>query len=63
MRIEAHARSFLHNQVRIFAGTLKLAGEGRWTTADVTTALAARDRARAGPTAPPCGLVLMAVDY
>jgi len=63
IRIQADARSFLHNQVRIFAGTLKLAGEGKWTTADVADALAARDRARGGPTAPACGLVLVAVDY
>jgi tRNA pseudouridine38-40 synthase len=63
IRIEARARSFLHNQVRIIAGTLKLVGEGRWTGADVAAALAARDRARAGPTAPPHGLCLVSVDY
>ena len=61
--IEAHARSFLHNQVRILAGTLRLVGEGKWSSADVEAALAARDRARAGPTAPPDGLYLMRVDY
>jgi tRNA pseudouridine38-40 synthase len=63
IRIEAHARSFLHNQVRIIAGTLKRVGEGKWTPADVAAALAARDRARAGPTAPPQGLCLMHVHY
>ena len=63
IRIEARARSFLHNQVRIIAGTLKLVGEGRWTEADVAAALAARDRTRAGPTAPPHGLCLVSVDY
>ena len=61
--IEAHARSFLHNQVRIIAGTLKRIGEGKWTAADMAAALQARDRARAGPTAPPQGLCLMAVAY
>ena len=61
--IEAHARSFLHNQVRIIAGTLKRIGEGKWTAADLTAALKACDRARAGPTAPPHGLCLMAVVY
>ncbi|MFO1112355.1 MAG: tRNA pseudouridine(38-40) synthase TruA [Rhodospirillales bacterium] len=61
--IEAHARSFLHNQVRIIAGTLKRIGEGKWTAAELTAALQARDRARAGPTAPPHGLCLMAVVY
>ncbi|MDJ0951343.1 MAG: tRNA pseudouridine(38-40) synthase TruA [Alphaproteobacteria bacterium] len=63
IRITARARSFLHNQVRIIAGTLKLVGEGKWDRADVAAALAARDRAAAGPTAPPEGLYLVAVRY
>lgn len=61
--VEAEARSFLHNQVRIIVGTLKRVGEGKWTAADVAEALAARDRTRAGPTAPACGLCLVGVDY
>jgi tRNA pseudouridine38-40 synthase len=61
--IDVSARSFLHNQVRSFAGTLKLVGEGRWSSADVAQALAARDRARCGAIAPPGGLTLMRVDY
>jgi tRNA pseudouridine38-40 synthase len=61
--IEASARSFLHNQVRSLVGTLKLVGEGKWTARDVADALAARDRARCGPVAPPEGLYLMRVDY
>lgn len=61
--IEVAARSFLHNQVRIMAGTLKLVGEGKWTADDVAAALAARDRRQAGPTAPPEGLYLTAVVY
>jgi tRNA pseudouridine38-40 synthase len=63
IRVEASARSFLHNQVRIMVGTLKLAGEGRWTADDVGAALAARDRERGGPTAPPDGLYLVEVRY
>lgn len=63
IHIYARARSFLHHQVRNIAGTLKLVGEGKWTPDDVTAALAARDRSRAGPTAPPEGLYLIAVDY
>jgi tRNA pseudouridine38-40 synthase len=63
IHIEATARSFLHHQVRNMVGTLKLVGEGNWTTQDVADALAARDRAKAGPTAPPEGLYLMQVDY
>ena len=61
--IEVGARSFLHNQVRIIVGTLRLVGAGKWCVADVAEALAACDRARAGPTAPPDGLYLTRVDY
>ncbi|MSO53955.1 MAG: tRNA pseudouridine(38-40) synthase TruA [Rhodospirillales bacterium] len=61
--IEARARSFLHHQIRNFAGTLKLVGEGKWTPADVETALQARDRARGGPTAPADGLYFVEVVY
>ena len=63
IRIEVGARSFLHNQVRILAGTLQLVGRGQWSRADVEAALAAIDRTRAGPTAPPHGLCLMEVRY
>jgi tRNA pseudouridine38-40 synthase len=61
--ITARAPSFLHHQVRNFAGTLRLVGEGKWSIDDVTRALTARDRAAAGPTAPACGLYLLAVRY
>ncbi|HEY0267515.1 MAG TPA: tRNA pseudouridine(38-40) synthase TruA [Rhizomicrobium sp.] len=63
IHIEASARSFLHHQIRSFAGTLKLVGEGKWRPRDVQAALQARDRARCGPVAPPGGLYLARVDY
>jgi tRNA pseudouridine38-40 synthase len=63
IRIDVGARSFLHNQVRILVGTLQLVGRGQWRKADVEEALAAKDRTRAGPTAPPQGLCLMEVRY
>lgn len=59
----AEARSFLHHQVRNLVGTLKLVGEGRWPIERVAAALEARDRAAAGPTAPPEGLTLISVGY
>ena len=63
IHIEASARSFLHHQIRSFAGTLKLVGEGKWQPRDVKKALEARDRAACGPVAPPEGLYLVRVDY
>ncbi len=61
--IEASARSFLHNQVRSMVGSLKLVGEGKWRPRELSAALAAMDRARCGPVAPPEGLYLVRVDY
>jgi tRNA pseudouridine38-40 synthase len=63
IRIEASARSFLHNQVRSMVGSLKLVGEGRWTARDLEQALAAKDRGACGPVAPPSGLYLAKVNY
>ncbi len=63
INLDIRARSFLHHQVRNIAGTLSLVGRGRWTRGDFAAALAARDRARGGPTAPAYGLYLVAVRY
>ena len=63
IRIHAAARSFLHNQVRSFVGTLERVGAGAWSADDVSAALKARDRAACGPVAPPRGLCLMHVRY
>ncbi len=59
----AEARSFLHHQMRIIAGTLREVGVGRMTPDDVAAALAARRRSAAGPTAPPQALCLTRVWY
>ncbi len=63
VEIIAEARSFLHHQVRNMVGTLVLVGDGSWPPERVATALAARDRRAAGPTAPPEGLTLTGVRY
>lgn len=62
-RFDVRARSFLHNQVRSFVGTLERVGRGHWTPDDVTAALKARDRAACGPVCPPYGLYLAHVRY
>ncbi len=61
--IEAEARSFLHHQIRNFAGSLRLVGEGKRPITWIAEVLAARDRSCAGPTAPPDGLYFLSVDY
>jgi tRNA pseudouridine38-40 synthase len=63
IRLRFRARSFLHNQVRSFVGSLEWVGAGKWRPADVAAALQARDRARCGPVAPPDGLYLTHVRY
>lgn len=63
IHIDVAAPSFLHHQVRNIVGTLKKIGEGRWEEGRMTEILAAKDRAAAGPTAPPNGLYFMRVDY
>ena len=63
IHVVPEARSFLHHQVRNIVGTLKLVGAGQWRPDDIKRALDARDRAAAGPTAPPDGLYLTGVRY
>jgi tRNA pseudouridine38-40 synthase len=63
IHITASARSFMHNQVRSMVGSLKLVGDGRWTRAELSAALLARDRGRCGPVAPAGGLYFVRVDY
>ncbi|QUJ75355.1 tRNA pseudouridine(38-40) synthase TruA [Sulfitobacter albidus] len=63
VHFDVRARSFLHNQVRSFVGTLERVGGGSLSPDDVSQALAARDRAACGPVCPPHGLYLMGVGY
>jgi len=57
------ARSFLHNQVRSFIGTLERVGSGSWDPERVHEALIAKDRSQCGPVCPPHGLYLAQVSY
>lgn len=57
------ADSFVHNMVRIIAGTLIEVGRGRRTAQDVEAVLRSGSRSKAGFTAPAHGLYLERVDY
>ncbi|ALE03329.1 tRNA pseudouridine(38-40) synthase TruA [Bartonella ancashensis] len=61
--IYARARSFLHHQIRSFAGSLMEVGIGRRTAQDLVIALHAKNRALCGVVAPPSGLYLVKIDY
>ncbi|MGB7319204.1 MAG: tRNA pseudouridine(38-40) synthase TruA [Planktotalea sp.] len=63
VRFRVRARSFLHNQVRSFVGTLEAVGSGSWTPDDVKSALEACERSACGPVSPPQGLYLADVTY
>jgi tRNA pseudouridine38-40 synthase len=62
-QFHVEARSFLHNQVRSFVGTLERVGSRNWQPDDVRTALEARDRTACGTVSPPQGLYLSEVVY
>jgi tRNA pseudouridine38-40 synthase len=63
VRITAAGRSFLRHMVRNLVGTLVEVGLGRCAADSMGELLGARDRARAGPTAPARGLCLVRVVY
>ncbi len=63
IEIIVESRSFLHNQVRSFAGSLKMVGDGKWKKQDLVDARDALDRKRCGPVAPAHGLYLTKVVY
>ena len=54
---------FLRQMVRIISGTLIEMGQSKRNATEMATILAARDRTRAGPTAPACGLFLETIYY
>ena len=63
VRVRARANAFIQQMVRSLVGTLIRVGEGRMAPGDVPGVLRARDRAAAGPVAPPHGLCLVSVEY
>lgn len=63
VHFDVRARSFLHNQVRGFVGTLERVGAGSWRPEGVRDALDARTRPACGPVCPAHGLYLAGVRY
>lgn len=63
IRISIEANAFLRHMVRNIVGTLVEVGRGRIGAQDVSAILNARDRTKAGPTAPAAGLFLERVFY
>jgi tRNA pseudouridine38-40 synthase len=63
VRVKARADAFIQQMVRSLVGTLVAVGEGKMEPGDMPAVLAARDRAKAGPVAPPHGLCLVSVEY
>ena len=61
--IRVSAKSFLHSQVRIIAGTIVKIGDGTWAPEKILTILKGKNRNLAGPTAPADGLYLERVKY
>lgn len=57
------ADGFLYNMVRIMMGTLVAVAEGKLSPEDIPSIIAAKDRSRAGVTAPAEGLYLNRVEY
>ncbi len=57
------ANAFLRQMVRCLVGSLIAVGRGEWSVTEFQTALAACDRARSAPPAPPQGLELEYVTY
>ena len=60
---EISGSGFLRHMVRTIVGSLVEIGRGRRSVEWMREVLATRDRTQAGPTAPPEGLVLVAVEY
>lgn len=57
------ADRFLHTMIRSLVGTFIEVGRGYFSVSDFVNIMEAKDRKKAGPTAPACGLYLVKVEY
>ena len=63
LTIRVKGNGFLYNMVRIIAGTLVEVGRGHIKPEEIAGIIAAKDRAKAGSTAPARGLRLVEIEY
>ena len=63
MEISFYGNGFLYHMVRNMIGTLIPLGAGRMDLKKFEEILNAKDRTKASPTAPACGLYLVSVEY
>ena len=61
--IKVTGNGFLYNMVRIIAGTLMEVGRGKLLPEQIIDIMEAKDRRKAGPTAPACGLTLVKYEF
>jgi tRNA pseudouridine38-40 synthase len=62
-RFTISANRFLRNMVRAIVGTLIDVGRGKISLDDFKSIIEAKDRCKAGDSAPACGLALVEIDY
>ena len=63
IEIFINADGYLYNMVRIITGTLVSVGEGKMSPLDIPGIIDAKNREKAGCTAPPQGLYLYEINY
>jgi len=63
VHFDVEGTGFLRHMVRAIVGTLLQVSTGRFEPTEIATMLAARDRSKAGKTAPAHGLTLVRVHY
>ena len=63
LRLTVTGNGFLYNMVRLIMGTLLQVGKGTLKAQEIPEILESKERWRAGPMAPACGLCMMEVNY